>query len=265
MAKSLAKFPVENYDQPSTHKGAPVEFHERKAALADQRRLAVAEAERRRADKKEKIEADLRKKSKQRAERLAAEREATEVANIPETKEKYEKMAGARVSNNDQLAYMEVQAADATINNTGGTADVAAGDAVRIASLNLDNQKDRIDSRNKTGSRSRNVGITGRRRGPWSVDMDLNPSGTLGTVPDSDPLIQAAFGQASTAGSGTVSVTGAADNGSGIVRITATSHGLSTGDTVVIDGVVGTTEANGFHRAVVNDANTFDLYGVAFA
>jgi len=62
-----------------------------------------------------------------------------------------------------------------------------------------------------------------------------------------------------------VSITGAADNGSGLVRITATSHGLDTGNTAVIRNVVGTTEANGVWTVTVINANTFDLISSVFA
>lgn len=60
-------------------------------------------------------------------------------------------------------------------------------------------------------------------------------------------------------------VTGAANNGSGLIRITATSHGYSTGNTVHIGYVTGTTEANGVWTVTVIDANTFDLQGSTFA
>jgi hypothetical protein len=50
-----------------------------------------------------------------------------------------------------------------------------------------------------------------------------------------------------------------ADNGSGEIRVTATSHGRSTGDRLHFKEVEGVTNANGFHFITVNDANTFDL------
>ena len=63
----------------------------------------------------------------------------------------------------------------------------------------------------------------------------------------------------------TVAVSGAADNGVGLIRITtATPHHLSTGWTVTITGVVGTTEANGTWVVTVIDATHFDLQGSAF-
>lgn len=72
-------------------------------------------------------------------------------------------------------------------------------------------------------------------------------------------------------------VTGVADNGSGLIRITtATSptsatipsgyqrtggHGLVTGDWVRVSGVKGATQANGTWQVNVIDSVTFDLVG----
>jgi hypothetical protein len=61
------------------------------------------------------------------------------------------------------------------------------------------------------------------------------------------------------------SITGAANNGSGLIRITVTNHGYSTGNVVDISGVVGTTEANrtGWTITVIT-ASTFDLQNSTF-
>lgn len=57
-----------------------------------------------------------------------------------------------------------------------------------------------------------------------------------------------------------VDISGAADSGSGEIRITATSHGFTTGNLVSIRDVMGTVEANGDQQTVtVIDANTFDI------
>lgn len=61
-----------------------------------------------------------------------------------------------------------------------------------------------------------------------------------------------------------VAVTGAADNGSGLIRITAVAHGFATGNATKIEGVTGTTEANGHWLVTVITADTFDLQGSAF-
>jgi len=63
----------------------------------------------------------------------------------------------------------------------------------------------------------------------------------------------------------TISVSGAADDGFGLVEITTTApHGLSSGSLVFIDGVIGTTEANGGWTILSTGANTFTLSGSAF-
>lgn len=59
-------------------------------------------------------------------------------------------------------------------------------------------------------------------------------------------------------------ITGAADNGSGLVRITSNAHGYANNDFVLVYGVGGTTEANGLWRISGVTANTFDLAGSAF-
>lgn len=60
-------------------------------------------------------------------------------------------------------------------------------------------------------------------------------------------------------------ISGAADNGAGLIRITtATSHDFVTGDRVYISGVTGTTEANGTWTVTRVDATHFDLQGSAF-
>ncbi len=69
----------------------------------------------------------------------------------------------------------------------------------------------------------------------------------------------------STTAGPTTAITGAVDNGAGLVRVTATGHGYTTGDTINISGVLGTTEANGTWLATVIDANSFDLVGSTFA
>jgi hypothetical protein len=61
-------------------------------------------------------------------------------------------------------------------------------------------------------------------------------------------------------------VSGAADNGVGLVRITTSlAHYFYTGDVVTISGVTGTTEANGTWTVTVYDSTHFDLVGSTFA
>jgi hypothetical protein len=62
----------------------------------------------------------------------------------------------------------------------------------------------------------------------------------------------------------TVAVSNAVDNGSGLVRLTTATHGLTTGNKVYIKGIVGTTEANGLWTVTVVSATEIDLDSSAF-
>lgn len=62
----------------------------------------------------------------------------------------------------------------------------------------------------------------------------------------------------------TVAVSNAVDNGSGLIRLTTTAHGLSTGNKVYIKDIGGTTEANGLWTVTVVNATTLDLQGSTF-
>jgi hypothetical protein len=59
-------------------------------------------------------------------------------------------------------------------------------------------------------------------------------------------------------------ITGAANNGSGLIRITSANHGFDTGQGVNVIGVLGATEANGIWEIKVIDDNTYDLNGSTF-
>ena len=61
-----------------------------------------------------------------------------------------------------------------------------------------------------------------------------------------------------------VTVTNAANNGSGAIRLTATAHGLTTGQLAIVSAIVGTAEANAEWVVTVIDPNTVDLNGSTF-
>lgn len=83
---------------------------------------------------------------------------------------------------------------------------------------------------------------------------------TVGTMDPSNSL-----GQLHTPGA-PIAITGAANNGSGLVRITVGSTtGFVTGDVHTVSSVAGTTEANGFWTITVIDSTHIDLVGSAFA
>lgn len=60
-------------------------------------------------------------------------------------------------------------------------------------------------------------------------------------------------------------ITGAANNGSGLIRVTVNSTtNFATGNRVTVSGVTGTTEANGTWTVTVISGTTMDLQGSAF-
>ena len=65
---------------------------------------------------------------------------------------------------------------------------------------------------------------------------------------------------------GAIAISGAANNGSGLVRLTVSStSGWTTGDSKTVSAVTGTTEANGTWLITVIDATHIDLQGSTFA
>lgn len=63
-----------------------------------------------------------------------------------------------------------------------------------------------------------------------------------------------------------IAITGAADNGSGNIRLTVTSTAtMTTGDIRIVNGVEGVTNANGSWTVTVIDGTTVDLQGSTFA
>jgi len=61
-----------------------------------------------------------------------------------------------------------------------------------------------------------------------------------------------------------ISITGAADNGSGLIRITAASHGFDDEAIITIHDILGCTEANGTWQLEEVDDDNFDLLGSTF-
>jgi hypothetical protein len=66
-------------------------------------------------------------------------------------------------------------------------------------------------------------------------------------------------------GYGHKTVSGCANNGSGLIRITSTAHGFTTGDYVTLTSVGGVSNANSRYQITRITDNTFDLDGSTFA
>jgi hypothetical protein len=94
--------------------------------------------------------------------------------------------------------YVQPEAVFGTAPNTSGTATVAGSNYVRHTKSTLQATQALIPSTDKTGSISATQGAIGARGGTWSLDFEARPNGAAGVVPDCDPILQAAFGQAAT-------------------------------------------------------------------
>jgi len=116
-----------------------------------------------------------------------------------------------------------------------------------------------------------------------AIDTDTNyiTFGTNVTIPDNSTIIQGLIevrteaivstaqvevvNSLNLATNVSINISGCADNGSGLIRVTtAAAHGLSTNNSVDIVGVSGTTEANDSWYITVIDATNFDLINSAF-
>lgn len=102
----------------------------------------------------------------------------------------------AYIPSRNQFCFLQVESADATIPNSGGTASVANANACRIINLQTGPETGMIDRPDKTGTLSRTVGVLGRKAANVNVSMSIAGSGTAGTAPDMGPLLQSLFGKA---------------------------------------------------------------------
>lgn len=164
-----------------------------------------------------------------------------------------------KVMSRQETFFLQVESSFGVIPNTTGTATVAASNACAMIQFKMNRTTDPIVRKDKTGSRTMPAGVPGRQIAVWSTNMSLVTNGVAGVVPDCDPIFQSLFGAASTAMSGTKTIT-AASNASPI-SVTAATHGYSEYDCINVTGVTGNTAANGLWSIHVVDANTFTLLG----
>src|SRR5262245_7767535 len=102
--------------------------------------------------------------------------------------------------------YLQVETTYGQIPNSTGTATVAGSNACRHIRATMDNDVALIERPDKTGTRTMQVGVAGRKFAQWSAEMSIAPNGLAGTAPDMDPLMQMIFGQAGGATSGTATI-----------------------------------------------------------
>lgn len=95
----------------------------------------------------------------------------------------------------------------------------------------------------------------------WVASKAYSIGDKVRSIADNDHIYVCTV--AGTAGAN-AAITGAANNGSGLIRITSAGHGMVTGNQITIAGVVGTTEANASWTITVISSSTYDLQASTF-
>jgi hypothetical protein len=145
-----------------------------------------------------------------------------------------------------------------------GDTEVAAGQVWTDASGKCDPYLQQAFSELYKGMESGGLkNITRTRYGNLPAYTSFIKPSTMGAANFSEPTMNPLWERDS---AGSVAITGAAPNtatpGAPFVRITAVGHGYTTGDMVLIFGIVGLTDdVNDQWSIVVQSADTFDLMG----
>jgi hypothetical protein len=161
-----------------------------------------------------------------------------------------------------ERAYLQMQPTFGTIPNTSGTATLGNANACRFTSMELANEVALLARPDKTGTRGQEGYIGGRKAGRWSINMAVAGNGTQGTAPDCDPILQAAFGQASTScTSAAISIT--SSTGATPIVLTTSAHTIPTGsvEIVTIANHLTNVAANGTWLAYANSTTSLTLIG----
>lgn len=161
-----------------------------------------------------------------------------------------------------ERCYLQQQPTFGLIPNTSGTASVGNSNACRFMHMELQNEVALLERPDKTGTRSQEGMVSGRKVGRWSLEQSLVGNGTPGTAPDADPLLYAIFGQTAAVGSGTATVTASTD-ATPIVLTCSGAHGIASGavEVVSLSGHTTNTNANGVWYAYAPSTTTLTLIG----
>jgi hypothetical protein len=160
-----------------------------------------------------------------------------------------------------ERAYLQQQPAFGIIPNTSGTATVGNANACRFIRMELQNEVALLERADKTGTRSMEGMVGGRRMGRWSIEMSLVGNGTPGVAPDADPLLYAIFGQTAAVGVGSTAVTSSTD--ATPIVVSCGAHGIPSGsfEVVTVTGHTINTNANGTWYAFAASSTTLTLCG----
>lgn len=163
-----------------------------------------------------------------------------------------------------ERCYLQQQPTFGTLPNTSGTASVGNSNACRFMKMTLQNEVALLERPDKTGTRSMEGMVGGRKMGKWSLEMSLHANGTPGTAPDCDPVLYAIFGQTAVVGVGTQTITSSTD-ATPIVLTASGAHGVTSGaiEVVTISGHLVNTNANGVWLAYAGSTTLLTLIGSA--
>jgi len=126
--------------------------------------------------------------------------------------------------------FCQLASSPRTIPNSGGTWTASGAQLLRAmsGSVSMNPNEAWISAQWKHGSRSALPQIKGRKNGAWSMNIPLALSGTPGTPPDCDPLLQAIFGGAPTITAGVSVAYNIYDQGALPFSIFDFIHGFGT-------------------------------------
>jgi hypothetical protein len=110
-------------------------------------------------------------------------------------------------SSRDRALYAQIQTGGPlVVPNAAGVWTNTSAQKVRFNTFTLAAANAINSPTYKTGLRSRLLGVRGRQSGSFTLQKPFFPSGTLGTKPDDDPILQSIFGATGAVSAG-VSVT----------------------------------------------------------
>lgn len=204
------------------------------------------------------------------------------VAGMTQLNGRWFKVANV-AANTYELKYKD----GTNVNSTGFTAYSSGGTSARVYTISSPYQDTHLFQINYTQSadtlylvhpsyQPRKLTRTGHTSwtltaitfvdGPYAAPVSPTSAGGLpiqfsSNTGSSPQTLNASF----TSAAGSTVVSGAANNGSGLIRITtAATHNFQTGESITVFGVTGTIEANGTWTITRVSTTTFDLQGSTF-
>ena len=166
-----------------------------------------------------------------------------------------------------ERVFIQAKSVLRTTNNNGGTWSNTGAQLLRVmaGSLQMSPAEPLVPVQWKHGTRSQLAKIKGRKSGSWSMNIPVVPSGSAGTVPDMDVLLQAIFGGPPSVSAGVGCTYNVSDQGQVLFDIFDFNHGdtnignryalgcVVTGVTLTLNGDILEIQVSGICVTVVQD------------